>query len=98
LARATEASNAAPTKLTTDLIDTICAARLYSWMRNDDDERLEDISDELLLEIDDFCELTDKAMRSVLAQGKASSRWPEVVDSVTDWCITTRYKVETSYV
>ncbi len=94
LACASEVRDATPTILSTDLIETICAARLYSWMRNDDEERLEGISDEQLLEIESFCELADKAMRSVLAQGKASKRWPEVIDTVTDWCLTMGYDVE----
>lgn len=94
LARASDASKAAPTILTHDLIDTICATRLYSWMRNDDEERLAGIDDEQLLEIDSFCELTDKAMRSILAQGSASSRWPEVADTVLDWCLAMGYEVE----
>jgi integrase len=94
LARATQANEATPTILTQELIDIICAARLYSWMRNDDEERLDGIDDEQLLEIDSFCELTDKAMRSVLAQGSASSRWPEVADSVLDWCLSMRHDIE----
>lgn len=96
LARATEDIAATPTILTAELIDIICAARLYSWMRNDDEERLEGVSDEALLEIEGFCELTDKAMRSILAQGKASTRWPEIIDAVTDWCLTMGYDVEPS--
>ena len=94
LARASDANKAAPTILTHDLIDTICATRLYSWMRNDDEERLAGIDDEQLLEIDSFCELTDKAMRSILARGSASSRWPEVADTVLDWCLAMGYEVE----
>ncbi|CAM5321606.1 hypothetical protein [Eoetvoesiella caeni] len=42
LARATQANEATPTILTQELIDIICAARLYSWMRNDDEERLDE--------------------------------------------------------
>lgn len=40
LARASKVSDATPTILSPDLIETICAARLYSWMRNDDEDRL----------------------------------------------------------
>jgi integrase len=87
-----------PTALTGELVEYICSARLYSWMQSDDDERfsVEGLSTEALAEIDGFCKLSDAAMRSVLAQGPASSHWPDVVESTIDWCCVLDYQVETS--
>ena len=72
--------NATPTILSDGLIETVCSARLYSWMRSDEEERLEGIDDETLLEIEEFSQLSDTAMRAVLSQGKASKSWPEAAD------------------
>ncbi|MNS10819.1 hypothetical protein D3C72_423420 [compost metagenome] len=100
LARAVDSSEGAPapTALTGELVEHICSVRLYSWMRSDDDERYsaEGLNAEALAEIDSFCKLSDAAMRSVLAQGPASSHWPDVVDSAIDWCCMLGYQIETS--
>lgn len=86
-----------PTLLTSGLIERICAVRLYSWMRSDDDDRLhpEGLSTSKLAEMDDFCALTDAAMRSVLVQGAASPDWSDVVETLEDWCVTMGHSVET---
>lgn len=96
LARAIKGVTAKPTVLTKGLIETICAARLYSWMRTDDDEREAGLTDQQLAENDNFCELTDTTMRAVLAQGPASARWAEVVESVLDWTHVMGYAVDVS--
>jgi hypothetical protein len=90
------ASRSVPTVLTAELIDQICAARLYSWMTSDDAERFGPggLDEAALAEIDRFCQLSDQAMRSVLSQGPASPRWSDVVEDVTDWCETMGYRVD----
>jgi len=84
------------TILTSELIETICASRLYSWLRSDDEERNDDkgLSLEEIAEINDFCKLTDEVMRRVTIQGKGSPRWSEVVTATQDWCLTLGYGVE----
>lgn len=85
---------AVATVVTPAVIDKVCAARLYSWLKTDDDDRLEGLTDEQLADIEDFCALTDKSMRSILAQGQASPRWPEVVDTLLEWCSTCGHKID----
>lgn len=84
------------TPLTKSLIQQICGARLHSWLHTDNKERYGDVGldDALLREIEAFCKHTDAGMRSILAQGRASSRWADVVDEVDDWGITLGYKLE----
>lgn len=96
LSRATKGITAKLTILTKGLIETICSVRLYSWMRTDDDEREAGLTDQQLAENDNFCELTDTTMRAVLAQGPASTRWAEVVESVLDWSLVMGYALDLS--
>lgn len=96
LARAIKGVTAKPTVLTKGLIEGICAARLYSWLKTDDDEREAGLTDQQLAENDNFCELTDTTMRAVLAQGPASLRWAEVVESVLDWAHVMGHALEVS--
>ena len=93
-----DGDNAAPTALTADLVEQICAKRLYSWMRSDDEDRAspEGLSAEALADIESFCMLSDVAMRSVFAQGAASAHWHDVVESALDWCNVLGYAVETA--
>jgi integrase len=85
---------AVPTVITDAVVEKVCAARLYSWMQTDDEDRLNGLTDEGLAEIEEFCALTDKAMRSVLAQGRGSPRWAEVVDTLLEWCSTCGHDVD----
>lgn len=86
------------TPLTKSLVQQICGARLNSWLHTDNQERYGNVGldDELLREIETFCRLTDAGMRSVLAQGRSSSRWADVVEVVDDWARTLGYKLETT--
>ena len=84
------------TPLTKSLIQQICGARLNSWLHTDNKERYGDagLDDELLREIETFCKHTDAGMRSILAQGRSSSRWADIVEAVDDWSLTLGYKLE----
>ncbi|CUI04233.1 Integrase [Janthinobacterium sp. CG23_2] len=84
------------TPLTKSLIQQICGARLNSWLHTDNKERYGDVGldDEVLREIEALCKHTDAGMRSILAQGRASSRWADVVEEVDDWGLTLGYKLE----
>ena len=77
-----------PTILSDSLIETICSARLYSWLRSDEEDRLDGVDDKTLLEIEEFSQHSDAAMRAILSQGKASARWTETTELVLDWCST----------
>lgn len=59
-------------------------------MRSDDEDRRHaaGLTDSKLADIDEFCKLTDTAMRSVLVQGAASPRWSDLVETLDDWCLT----------
>lgn len=85
-----------PTTLSSCLIQEICGIRLSSWIKHDESERFgsDGIDDALLAEINQFCQYTEAAMRSVLAQGKAGSSWKEVVNLVWDWCDTLGYDID----
>jgi len=87
-----------PTTLTGPLIDSICAARLYASLAVDEHDRSqsEGLDDDALRGIEEFCALTDVTMRSVLAQGPASPRWSDLVQTVLDWCWTMGYELESS--
>lgn len=91
-----DVSRAAPTVLTQDLIERICAARLYAWMTSDDEDRAapQGLSVEDLAEIEAFCLQSDTAMRSVLARGAASPHWNSVIETVLDWGETLGYGLE----
>ncbi len=96
LARAVQPTRATLTSITDDVIRDICSERLYSWMRTDDDERASGLSEEEFQSVEDFCRLTDTAMRSALSRGKASTHWPNVVDSLLDWAVDLGYQLETA--
>lgn len=85
LARSLGADLPTPRVLDQALIEDLCARRLYSWSASDDEDRAAGLSDADIEEIDAFCGLTDKAMRSVLAQGPASGEWAYAVGSVLEW-------------
>ena len=87
-----------PTTLTGPLIDSICAARLYASLAVDENDRTgpDGLDDDALRGIEEFCAMTDVAMRSVLAQGPASPRWSGLVQTVLDWCWAIGYELETS--
>lgn len=83
------------TGLTESLISQICGARLESWSFTDDFDRIEQgLDEEDIQDIDAFCQLSDAAMRSILAQGKRSSQWEQVVERVLDWCEDLEYLIE----
>jgi integrase len=84
--------------LTDSLITQICGARLASWSLTDNGERIENegLDDEELQDIEQFCELSDAAMRSILAKGKRSSDWDDVVENILEWCKNLGYLVETT--
>ncbi|HZW12661.1 MAG TPA: DUF6538 domain-containing protein [Noviherbaspirillum sp.] len=89
---------AARVQLTDVLIQQIAGARLHSWIATDNRERLGEggLDDAQLEEIEAFCKYSDGAMRSILAQGKASKDWPDVVEEVLDWCFTLGYEIDSS--
>lgn len=87
-------SHATPSILSDSLIETICSARLYSWLRSDEEERLDGVDDKTLLEIEQFGQLSDTAMRAILSQGKASAKWTETTDLVLDWCSTMGFEID----
>lgn len=94
LALSVEPRRAASAILTEELIRGICSARLYSWMKTDEDDRAEGLNAEDLQANEDFCRLTDTAMRAALSQGRASSHWPDVVDAVLDWARDIGYELD----
>lgn len=81
--------------LTSQLIQQIVGARLQSWLETDNDERHGEVGldDGHLAEVEDFCKHSDAVMRSILAQGRASRSWKDVVEDVDDWCQTLGYEV-----
>lgn len=64
-----------PRILTSELIDHICARRLYHWMRLDDEARFEGegYNEAEGAALAHLCQVTDQSMRSVVQRGKASS-------------------------
>lgn len=87
------ASKAAPPPkaagiLTSELIENICARRLYQWLHIDDLGRYEGrgYDDSNIKGLERIWVVTDQAMRSVLARGKLSPEWEDVLESVDDWC------------
>lgn len=89
---------ATPKTLSDLLIQQVCGARLMSWVETDNLERLGDegLNEEQLERIESFCKLSDTRMRSVLAQGRASREWGDVVDEVLEWCEVLGYGVSQS--
>ncbi|MBC8748554.1 MULTISPECIES: DUF6538 domain-containing protein [Paraburkholderia] len=94
-----ERTNTAPTvtRLTHDIIRSVCATRLRSWVHSDDQDRFgRGIDDEELAELEAFGQQTDAEMRSVLAQGKASQNWEHAVELVWDFMMQEKYDVDPS--
>jgi hypothetical protein len=87
IADAMNERDAKPAILSQALIRAMCASRLYSWMCSDDDERAAGLTADELQASNDFCELTDAAMRAVLAQGPGSQIWPRVAADALDWAL-----------
>jgi hypothetical protein len=82
--------------LTPDLVEHVCARRLYHWMRLDDEARFEgqgydDADREALKQL---CQVTDQSMRSVVQRGKASPEWSDVLDVIDAWCVQVECPVE----
>jgi hypothetical protein len=81
-------SKAAPRILSPELIQHICAQRLYHWMRLDDEARFQgagydDATGTALVQL---CQVTDQSMLSVVQRGKASPEWSNVLDVIDRWC------------
>lgn len=74
--------------LSAELVEHICALRLYHWMRIDDAGRYEGAgyTETVELELSNLCNVTDHTMRSVLARGRASDSWDEVLGLLDYWC------------
>ncbi|MDC8786239.1 site-specific integrase [Roseateles koreensis] len=85
LAELSAPSEAKPTVLTETIIDGICSARLYAWMKSDEEDRETGLTEEELQNLEEFCRHTDTSMRAALAQGPASAHWPDLVDRVLTW-------------
>lgn len=71
---------------------------VYASLAVDENDRTgpDGLDDDALRGIEEFCAMTDVAMRSVLAQGPASPRWSGLVQTVLDWCWAIGYELETS--
>lgn len=91
-----ELRTSSPTVLHAELIEQICAARLYSWLQSDEEERLQGLTEEELQEYAEFASLSDTYMRSILAQGPQSKHWSDVVSDVLEWCDVLGYQIESS--
>lgn len=85
-----------PRILTSELIDHICARRLYHWMRLDDEARFEGegYHDAAGAALAQLCQVTDKSMRSVVQRGKASPEWGTVLEAIDHWCTQIECPVE----
>jgi integrase len=85
-----------PRILTPDLIEHICARRLYHWMRLDDEARFEGegYNDAAGAALTQLCQVTDQSMRSVVQRGRASPDWGNVLDVIDFWCIQIECPVE----
>jgi hypothetical protein len=79
---------AGPQVLTTELVEHICARRLYHWMRVDDLGRFEGQGhdDQSHATLTQLCQVTDKSMRSVLARGRSAPEWARTMDVLDFWC------------
>lgn len=96
LAAASRGIEAVEVRLTQDIVDRICDARLYSWLMSDEEDRTFGLSDEELESIVEFTALTEREMRKVLAQGPGSSLWKDVVAAAMEWAETLGYRVLTT--
>lgn len=77
------------TKALTDRsIKDICARRLYHWMYMDDLGRYEGAGydDGALAGLQGLWDVTDRAMRSVIARGRLSSEWEIALEVLEVWC------------
>ncbi|MCV2355342.1 hypothetical protein LNV09_14405 [Paucibacter sp. B2R-40] len=93
LAEQNSPSTAKPVILTSALIDGICSARLYSWMKSDEEHRADGLPDDELQSIEEYCRHSDTAMRASLAQGPASAHWPSLAKSVLEWSVDMGYEL-----
>ncbi|MFK3738732.1 DUF6538 domain-containing protein [Massilia sp. TN1-12] len=81
--------------LSTSLIEQIAGARLASWAFTDNAERYEEgLEESELVQIEQFCSMTDASMRSVLAQGRHSLSWESVVQVILEWSEDLGYSLE----
>lgn len=85
-----------PRILTSELIDHICARRLYHWMRLDDEARFEGegYNEAEGAALAHLCQVTDQSMRSVVQRGKASPEWSNVLEAIDHWCTQIECPVE----
>ncbi len=76
-----------PVVLNAELIESICARRRYHWMRLDDEGRYEGVGydDESTEGLAKICDISEKSMRSVLARGKSTKEWCEVLEVLDFW-------------
>lgn len=90
------APGAGPRILTADLIEHICARRLYHWMRLDDKARFEGagFAEEAQTVMSQLCQVTDQSMRSVLGRGRASPEWDSTLGVIDTWCAQIECRVE----
>lgn len=96
LAAASRGIEVVEVRLTQDIVDRICDARLYSWLISDEEDRSFGLSDEELESIVEFTALTERQMRKVLAQGPGSSLWTDVVEAAMEWAETLGHRVLTT--
>lgn len=85
-----------PRILTAELIEHICARRLYHWMRLDDEARFEGegYNEAEGAALAQLCQVTDQSMRSVVQRGKVSPEWGNVLDAIDHWCAQIECPVE----
>ena len=98
LANGQEKKVPSSTVLSSALIEHVCAKRLYQWLRLDDAARVhgQGFTEADVQRSRQVCNVTDQAMRSVLARGASSPEWKEVIRFVLDWCETIGYSVATT--
>ena len=85
-----------PVFLNAELIERVCAARLYSWLHSDEEDRLQGLTEEELQEYSEFASYSDTYMRSVLAQGPHSKHWGHIASDVLEWCEVLGYQIDSS--
>lgn len=81
-------ATAAPRILTEELINHICAQRLYHWMQLDDSARIDGdgYSHDNHQAFVRVCVVTEKSMRAMLVQGRASEEVEAVSEALDYWC------------
>ena len=84
--------------LTRKSMEYICAQRLYHWMHMDDLGRYQGkgYDDEVLAAMQKFWDITDKAMRSVIARAKMSPNWESALEVLDFWCNQIKISVSRS--